>query len=84
MKYIIEFFLVFVIIYFLWNILKRLIFRSLQKRVNNVFNTQQQQRQQSQQGHNPQQKSVEKEPKLNWDAETVDYEEVKDEDTKKQ
>lgn len=78
MKYIIEFLLVFIIIYFLWNILKRLIFSSLQKRFNNVVNTQKQQQQQA----HPQ-RTVEKEPKLNWDAETVEYEEVKDEDTKK-
>lgn len=82
MKYIIEFFLVFVIIYFLWNILKRLIFSSLQKRFNSAINNQRQQQQNHAQ--NPQQqKTVEKEPKLKWDAETVEYEEVKDEDTKK-
>lgn len=80
MKYIIEFFFVFVIIYFLWNILKRLIFNSLQKRVNNMMNNQSYRKPEEQRAE-PQNKL--NEPKLKWDAETVDYEEVKEDESKK-
>lgn len=66
MKYILEFILATIIIFFVWNILKRIFFKSFYK-----FPTQ-----------NKNEQNIKKEKKLdqkiNWDAETVDYEEVKD------
>ncbi len=66
MKYILEFILATIIIFFVWNILKRIFFKSFYK-----FPTQ-----------NKNEQNIKKEKKLdqkiNWDAETVDYEEIKD------
>lgn len=70
MKFIFELILATIIIFFVWNILKRLFFKSFYKytgfRPNN----------------NPQQESKNSnaniEKKVKWDAETVDYEEVKE------
>ena len=70
MKYVLEFILITIILFFVWNILKRLFFKNFYK-----FPSQ-----------NPSSQNVnsakKEERKLNWDAETVDYEEVKD-DSKK-
>ena len=71
MKYILELILATIIIFFLWNILKRLFFSAfykLPKPQNNENVTTQKTK-----------KNLDS--KLNWDAETVDYEEVKDEKT---
>lgn len=72
-KYIFEFILIVIIIFFVWNILKRLFFNSFYKNFPN-FNPG------NQQNQNPKTDSK-KMPnqKIKWDAETVDYEEVKEE-----
>ena len=67
-KFIIESILLTIIIFFVWNILKRMFFNAFYKNFPglNPKNTQ----------------SAEQKPKkekVNWDAETVDYEEVKEE-----
>lgn len=68
MKFIFELILTTVIVFFLWNMLKRLFYRTLFKFPprDNAATTQQK----------PQQ--TKSEPKIHWDAETVDYEEVKE------
>lgn len=71
MKDIIEFILIVIIIFFVWNSLKRLFYNTFYK-----FSSPQQNR--------PQQKPEKEKSKsgkhgLNWDAETVDYEEIKEE-----
>jgi len=75
MKNILEFILVVIIIFFVWNILKRMFFKTFYQfpfNNNNSKNT------------NPQPKDKIKSEKggLNWDAETIDYEEVKEEKNK--
>ena len=66
MKYILELILATIIIFFLWNILKRMFFSAFYKfpRPENKQNT-----------TNPKTKD-QLDSKINWDAETVDYEEV--------
>lgn len=68
MKYILELIIATVVIFFLWNILKRLFFASFYK-----FPKQDQQ-----QNTTTQRKSKNLDSKINWDAETVEYEEIKD------
>ena len=70
MKYIFEFVLITIVLFFVWNILKRIFFNKFYKYTgfkpqNNT--------------NRPEEKNSEKKDKsqkLNWDAETVDYEEV--------
>lgn len=69
MKYIFEFILITIIISFVWNTLKRLFFSSFYKNSQNFNNKQ-----------TPEKKM---EQKVNWDAETIDYEEIKDDDKSK-
>ncbi len=74
MKFIFELILATIVIFFLWNILKRLFFASFYKypKSNNANSTQ------------TQKSKKNLDAKINWDAETVDYEEIKDnKDTKK-
>jgi len=71
MKYIFELILSIVVIFFVWNILKRLFFNSFYKN----FPQLNPRNQNNQQQPKPDKKIKEK---VNWDAETVDYEEVKD------
>lgn len=73
MKYIFEFILATIIIFFVWNILKRLFFNAFYKNFPTLNPKNQQQ--------NHQQATSKKMPakKVNWDAETVDYEEIKEE-----
>lgn len=73
MKYIFEFILATIIIFFVWNILKRLFFNAFYKNFPALNPKNQQQ--------NQQQTNSKKMPnqKVKWDAETVDYEEVKEE-----
>lgn len=72
MKYIFELVLAAIIIFFVWNILKRIFFKTFYGyRFNNQNNTQQ-----------DIQNSNKKNQNINWDAETVDYEEVKDSNDK--
>ena len=73
MKYVLELILATIIIFFLWNILKRMFFTACYK-----FPKQQND------GNVTAQKTKKNlDSKLNWDAETVDYEEVKEEDLSK-
>ena len=68
MKYILELILTTVIIFFVWNFLKRMFFKKIFKfpQPRNEENV-------------TQQKSKNNlDSKINWDAETVDYEEVKE------
>jgi hypothetical protein len=68
MKFIFEIILTTVIIFFLWNILKRLFFSSFYKFIkppNGASGPKENSK-----------KSVDS--KINWDAETVDYEEIKE------
>ena len=71
-KYLIEIVLATIIIFFVWNILKRIFFNAFYKNFpslnpkNRVYPKQ-----------NSQSQKNSKE-KLNWDAETVDYEEIKE------
>ncbi|WP_299176028.1 hypothetical protein [uncultured Chryseobacterium sp.] len=73
MKYIFELVLAAIIIFFVWNILKRIFFKSFYSyRFNN--DNKQQDLQNSNKSSNQ---------NLKWDAETVDYEEVKENDNKR-
>lgn len=73
LKHIFEFILAVIIIFFVWNILKRLFFNAFYKNFPALNPKNQQQ--------NQQQATSKKMPakKVNWDAETVDYEEIKEE-----
>lgn len=70
MKYIFELVLTVIIIFFLWNMLKRLFF--------NTFYRFPQQRKEDDTATQKAKKNLDS--KLNWDAETVDYEEVKEDE----
>lgn len=70
MKSIFEFILAVIIIFFVWNILKRIFFKSFYKYTGFKPNNNQQEDLKS--------SNTNTEKKINWDAETVDYEEVKD------
>lgn len=72
MKYIFEFILATIIIFFVWNILKRLFFNAFYKDFPNLNPRNQQQNEQTNSKKMPNQK-------IKWDAETVDYEEIKEE-----
>ncbi|SEH78314.1 hypothetical protein [Epilithonimonas hominis] len=72
MKYIFEFILATIIIFFVWNILKRLFFNAFYKNFPNLNPRNQQQNEQTNSKKMPNQK-------IKWDAETVDYEEIKEE-----
>lgn len=68
MKYIFELVLAAIIIFFVWNILKRIFFKTFYSyRFNNNNQNDKQQDIRNSNKNN-----------INWDAETVDYEEVKD------
>lgn len=74
MKYIFELVLTAIIIFFVWNILKRIFFKTFYSyRFNN---NNQNDRQQDIQNSNKNKSN------LKWDAETVDFEEVKDSNDK--
>ncbi|MBB4806027.1 hypothetical protein HNP38_001299 [Chryseobacterium defluvii] len=75
MKYIFELVLTAIIIFFVWNILKRIFFKSF---YSYRSGNQNKNRPQDIQSSN---KNIDQ--KLNWDAETVDYEEVKENDNKR-
>ncbi|RRQ46028.1 hypothetical protein [Chryseobacterium sp. SC28] len=73
MKYIFELIITTIIIFFVWNILKRLFFNAFYKNFPTLNPKNQQQNEQQDSKKMTTQK-------VNWDAETVDYEEVKDEE----
>ncbi|KXH85261.1 hypothetical protein [Chryseobacterium kwangjuense] len=69
MKYILELVLAAIIIFFVWNILKRVFFKTFYSyRFNNNKDN----------GQQDIRNSDKNKQNLNWDAETVDYEEVKE------
>ncbi|MCW3159737.1 hypothetical protein [Chryseobacterium oryctis] len=75
MKYILELVLSAIIIFFVWNILKRIFFKSFYSyRFNNHQNN-------KKQDNNSSNKNINQ--NLKWDAETVDYEEVKENNDKR-
>lgn len=71
MKFVLELVLATIIIFFVWNILKRLFF-------SKFYNLTKQFNQQQQRPSEPQHKKVEKNVK--WDAETVEFEEIKEDE----
>jgi len=75
MKFIFELILATIIIFFVWNILKRLFLKSFYKYMGFKPNNN------SEQDLKNSNTNIEK--KVNWDAETVDYEEVKEDKYKK-
>ncbi|OCA79088.1 hypothetical protein BBH99_06850 [Chryseobacterium contaminans] len=76
MKYILELVLSAIIIFFVWNILKRIFFKTFYSyRFNN-----QQQNNSREDIHNSNKNNKQN---LKWDAETVDYEEVKESNDKR-
>ncbi|AZB10518.1 hypothetical protein EG344_17630 [Chryseobacterium sp. G0162] len=76
MKYILELVLSAIIIFFVWNILKRIFFKTFYSyRFNN------QQHNNSREDIHDSNKNNKKD--LKWDAETVDYEEVKESNDKR-
>lgn len=72
MKYIFELIITAIIIFFVWNILKRLFFNAFYKNFPTLNPKNQQQNQQTTSKKMPEQK-------IKWDAETVDFEEIKEE-----
>jgi len=72
MKYIFEFIIATIIIFFVWNILKRLFFNAFYKNFPTLNPKNQQQNEQTGSKKMPEQK-------VKWDAETVDFEEIKEE-----
>jgi hypothetical protein len=76
MKYILELVLSAIIIFFVWNILKRIFFKTFYSyRFNNP-----QQNNSKEDIHNSNKNNKQN---LKWDAETVDYEEVKESNDKR-
>ncbi|WP_160139423.1 hypothetical protein [Chryseobacterium sp. c4a] len=76
MKYILELVLSAIIIFFVWNILKRIFFKTF---YGYRFNNNNQQANKHEDIHN----SNKNNKNLKWDAETVDYEEVKENNEKR-
>ncbi|REC51255.1 hypothetical protein [Chryseobacterium mucoviscidosis] len=76
MKHIFEFVLATIIIYFVWNILKRIFFKKFH---SYLFNQNRNENRKEQDIRN----SDNTKKKINWDAETVDYEEVKENNSKR-
>lgn len=72
MKYIFEFIIATIIIFFVWNILKRIFFSAFYKNFPTLNPKNQQQNEQTSSKKMPEQK-------VKWDAETVDFEEIKEE-----
>jgi len=77
MKYIFEFVLATIIIYFVWNILKRIFFKIFH---NYMFDN-------KKNNNNRQQPDLQNsnkaDKKIKWDAETVDYEEIQETNDKR-
>mgnify|MGYP005609811403 FL=1 len=73
MKFIFELIIATIIIFFLWNILKRMFFASFYKfpKPNDKGKT------------SAAQSKKNLDSRINWDAETVDYEEIKENNEKK-
>ncbi|UOE38993.1 MULTISPECIES: hypothetical protein [Chryseobacterium] len=74
-KHILEFILITIVLFFVWNILKRIFFNKFYKYTG--FRPQNSEKEEIKNSKN----NIEK--KVKWDAETVDYEEVKDSNEKR-
>lgn len=74
MKFIFELIIATIVIFFLWNILKRMFFASFYKFP----------KPKNDQNNAAQQAKKNLDSRINWDAETVDYEEIKESNEKKQ
>ena len=72
MKYILELIIATIIIFFVWNILKRLFFNAFYKNFPTLNPKNRPQNEQTSSKKMPEQK-------VKWDAETVDFEEIKEE-----
>ncbi|ROI09494.1 hypothetical protein EGH90_04165 [Kaistella haifensis] len=68
MKYLLELILTTIIIFFLWNILKRMFFSTFYKFPKKDVNPK----------TKMQKPNAKVDSKINWDAETVEYEEIKE------
>lgn len=68
MKYLLELILTTIIIFFLWNILKRMFFSTFYKFPKSDGNPK----------TKMQKPNAKVDSKINWDAETVEYEEIKE------
>lgn len=68
MKYLLEIILTTIIIFFLWNILKRMFFSAFYKFPKPDVNPK----------TKMQESNAKVDSKINWDAETVEYEEIKE------
>lgn len=73
MKYLFEIILVLIILYFVWNIVKRLLLAGLIKFTTRKFNNAA-----NSDPVRPKKTKGNLTSKINWDAETVDYEEIKE------
>jgi len=76
MKHIFEFVLATIIIYFVWNILKRIFFKKFHSYLSKQNRNENRREQDIRNSDNTKKK-------INWDAETVDYEEVKENNNKR-
>lgn len=74
-KHILEFILITIVLFFVWNILKRIFFNKFYKYTG--FRPQNSEKEEIKNSK----KNIDK--KVKWDAETVDYEEVKDSNEKR-
>ena len=73
-KFLLELFLITIMIFFVWNIMKRLFFRNFYKKnLGQEFENTNRQSDKNSSGRKG----------LNWDAETVDYEEIVEEKSQK-
>ncbi|TXF79329.1 hypothetical protein [Chryseobacterium sp.] len=71
MKYLLELILATVIIFFVWNILKRIFLTRFYRNFPSAFN-------QKKEPDNSREADKKVSQKVKWDAETVDYEEIKE------
>lgn len=71
MKYLLELILATVILFFVWNILKRIFLNKFYKNFPSSFN-------QKKQNEHTTVADKKVSQKVNWDAETVEYEEIKE------
>lgn len=71
MKYLLELILATVILFFVWNILKRIFLNKFYKNFPSSFN-------QKKENEHTTVADKKVSQKVNWDAETVEYEEIKD------
>jgi hypothetical protein len=71
MKYLLELILATVILFFVWNILKRIFLNKFYRNFPSAFN-------QKKETDTAREADKKVSQKVNWDAETVEYEEIKE------